>query len=409
VRRLLSAAVVLAGLAFAPAASAALVQLGATEPPGSSDNSDCSYCTDFQYATAAGAPVYIVPAGDAGVITSWTILAPNSSDGCNMCSIEMFLVAPTATAGTWKDLANSASEDPGDNGQLHTYTVDFPVQPGDAIGLEYNYVPAYLTTGVSGDKTADYPCDLNAGTTCAVDSPDNDSLLSVAATLVTPSASFTASSGAIAGSPVSFNGSASTSAAAITGYSWSFGDGASATGATATHTYASAGSYTASLTITDANSDSNTTSETVNVAAPPPPTFLGSTLSSTSLPTTKSGKVTLALACSSTAVTSCSDAVALYAGSGALPASAKAAKRYASGQFTIASGASATETLTMNAAGRKLIAKKAHLPARLTLSATDGDSRSFDATVSVTLKRTASPKHHHHHARIEFALLAREL
>ena len=50
-----------------------------------------------------------------------------------------------------------------------------------------------------------------------------------------------------AGQPISFNGSASTGS--ITSYVWTFGDGGSASGATPTHTYTSAGSYTAVLTV----------------------------------------------------------------------------------------------------------------------------------------------------------------
>ena len=51
---------------------------------------------------------------------------------------------------------------------------------------------------------------------------------------------------------VSFNGSGSSdSDGSISSYAWTFGDGGTAVGATATHTYASAGSYTARLTVTD--------------------------------------------------------------------------------------------------------------------------------------------------------------
>ena len=46
---------------------------------------------------------------------------------------------------------------------------------------------------------------------------------------------------------VTFNGSASTGA--ITSYQWSFGDGGTASGATPTHTYASAGTYSVTLTV----------------------------------------------------------------------------------------------------------------------------------------------------------------
>jgi len=63
-----------------------------------------------------------------------------------------------------------------------------------------------------------------------------------------PTAVFTSSCTALA---CSFDASASTApGASITSYSWSFGDGATGTGVSPNHTYAVAGSYTVSLTIT---------------------------------------------------------------------------------------------------------------------------------------------------------------
>ena len=52
---------------------------------------------------------------------------------------------------------------------------------------------------------------------------------------------------------VNFNGSGSTAATGdtIASYAWSFGDGSSATGATISHTFATAGTYNTTLTVTD--------------------------------------------------------------------------------------------------------------------------------------------------------------
>jgi len=68
-----------------------------------------------------------------------------------------------------------------------------------------------------------------------------------------PVASFIASPSS-GGTPltVAFNASASTDPnGAIVTYVWSFGDGSTGTGASPLHTYASDGSYTAMLTVTD--------------------------------------------------------------------------------------------------------------------------------------------------------------
>jgi YVTN family beta-propeller protein len=75
-----------------------------------------------------------------------------------------------------------------------------------------------------------------------------------------PVASFTATTAA-AGAPTSFDASASTVAyGTIASYAWNFGDGgvATTTGPTTTHTYASGGSYTATLTLTSSAGTSTT-------------------------------------------------------------------------------------------------------------------------------------------------------
>jgi len=54
---------------------------------------------------------------------------------------------------------------------------------------------------------------------------------------------------------------------AIASYAWNFGDGATATSPTASHTYAAAGTYTVSLTVTDPEGLTNTTTRSVTVAA----------------------------------------------------------------------------------------------------------------------------------------------
>lgn len=84
-----------------------------------------------------------------------------------------------------------------------------------------------------------------------------------------PTASFTASCSAL---DCSVDGRASTDVdGSIAGYAWTFGDGATATGAQASHTYATAGSKTISLTVTDNLGATATTTRTVTATAPPQP------------------------------------------------------------------------------------------------------------------------------------------
>ncbi len=82
-----------------------------------------------------------------------------------------------------------------------------------------------------------------------------------------PTASFTSSVDRLA---VSFNGSASVDPdGSIASYSWNFGDSTSGTGATPTHTYAAAGTYPVTLTVTDNMGAQGSTTANVTAVAPP--------------------------------------------------------------------------------------------------------------------------------------------
>jgi PKD repeat protein len=67
---------------------------------------------------------------------------------------------------------------------------------------------------------------------------------------------------------VSFTGSATGGTPAYT-YSWNFGDGTTSTSQNPSHTYSTAGTYTATLTVKDSASPANTASSTVTITADP--------------------------------------------------------------------------------------------------------------------------------------------
>jgi PKD repeat protein len=106
-----------------------------------------------------------------------------------------------------------------------------------------------------------------------------------------PVAAIGVSTTGVEGSPVSFDGSASSDpdGDALT-YAWDFGDGSTGTGAKPTHTYADNGSYTATLTVKDpvGADDSQVRTITVSNVAP-----VVKTLSAT--PTVLSGETVFAL------------------------------------------------------------------------------------------------------------------
>ena len=94
---------------------------------------------------------------------------------------------------------------------------------------------------------------------------------SVAVTVndVAPTVTFT-DPPAVAGSPVSFTASATDVSPAVQAagftYAWNFGDGSTGSGATTSHTYASAGTYTVTVTGTDMYGKVGTASGTIDIS-----------------------------------------------------------------------------------------------------------------------------------------------
>lgn len=92
----------------------------------------------------------------------------------------------------------------------------------------------------------------------------------VAASNQAPVAAFTFSpnSNLQTNQAISFDASTSTDDNGISSYAWDFGDSQTASGQTTSHTYTTAGTFTVTLTVTDAGGLTNTTTQSLTVAAP---------------------------------------------------------------------------------------------------------------------------------------------
>jgi heat shock protein HslJ len=75
-----------------------------------------------------------------------------------------------------------------------------------------------------------------------------------------------------AGQVVVFDGSASTGQAAIVSWKWDFGDGSGASGVVVQHVYPNPGTYTVSLTATDQQGQSGSSTQQIHILARPVPT-----------------------------------------------------------------------------------------------------------------------------------------
>jgi PKD repeat protein len=141
------------------------------------------------------------------------------------------------------------------------------------LGFTWSFGDGGSASGASPSHTFAAPGSYKV-TMTATDSLTGATAAPVEHTLVindVPTASFTvAPNPGVAGSPEAFNGGASIDPDGfIASYAWSFGDGATGSGASPSHAYATAGSYTVTLTVTDSAGQTAAASQSVTVHAPP--------------------------------------------------------------------------------------------------------------------------------------------
>ncbi len=166
--------------------------------------------------------------------------------------VAAFSLAPTGSSGALSFDARSSSEPQG-GVAIAAYAWNFgdgTVASGDQATHAYSQPGTYTVT-----LTVTNSLGLTDTTTGQVD--------------VAPNSAFVMrGDGPLAGSPVRFDGAPSGSG--ITAYTWNFGDGSSAgRGVSPTHVYRSPGTYTVTLTVTDASGQRSSVRGTVRVAPAP--------------------------------------------------------------------------------------------------------------------------------------------
>jgi len=160
-------------------------------------------------------------------------------------------------AGVAVALDGSMSSDP--DGSIISYTWDFgDGTSGTGASTTHTYASANL-----------YNVSLTVmDDTGATDSIATTATITAAPVNQLPVADANGPYSGIAGSPVTFDGSASNDPdGSIASYSWDFGDGNSGTGVTPSHTYTIDGNYTVSLTVTDNEGATGSDTSTASIGA----------------------------------------------------------------------------------------------------------------------------------------------
>jgi len=232
------------------------------------DGSIASYSWDFGNGTTGTGATPSATYTEAGTFNV-TLTVTDDAGATNSVTTTVVIVAAAnespvanpggpynATVGTAVQFNGAASSD--SDGTIASYSWDF----GNG------------TTGTGATPTATY---AEAGTfNVTLTVTDNDGATNSASTTVVIVAAANESPVANPGGPyngavgaaVQFNGAASSdSDGTIASYSWDFGNGTTGTGATPTATYAEAGTFNVTLTVTDNDGATSSASTTVVITA----------------------------------------------------------------------------------------------------------------------------------------------
>ncbi len=222
---------------------------------------------DHQYRTA-GKFIAILTIFDATGATSSSTVEVNVTAPEAPVTIPLqAAIQATPVTGTAPLSVNfSAASSTGTISQYQWDFADGSTASTATVAHEYTTAGKFIATLTIHDATGASSSSTVEVNVTAPEAPAPPEIINIEPTVV-----ISTSTSAVGPAPLamSFDGSASRAngSASITNYAWSFGDGSTTTGATATHTYTTAGTYEATLTVTDSNGLTGSVSTPVVVTA----------------------------------------------------------------------------------------------------------------------------------------------
>jgi PKD repeat protein len=170
--------------------------------------------------------------------------------------------APIALAGADQTIHDD------DGSGSESVTLDGTGSSDDGTIVSYEWTEAGLPVASGPTPVVDLGVGMHALTLTVEDNEgetDTDDVIVTVEANQPPTASFTH---IVAGLTLDADGSGSSDDGSITNYEWDWGDGQSTSGPdpTVSHTYAAAGTYTVSLTVTDNGGETGSTSKEISVS-----------------------------------------------------------------------------------------------------------------------------------------------
>ncbi|MCP3885032.1 MAG: PKD domain-containing protein [Propionibacteriaceae bacterium] len=216
------------------------------------NNTDAGVNVTHSYATAGSYTVYLTVTDDGGATDTTTKLVTVSAAQALNAS---FVVSPTSP-GVDDSVSFNASDSSSPYGNITAYEWDF----GDGgTGTGVSTVHSYSAAGSYRVylKITDEKGNTGSTTKDVTVTAGSDPVPSFVYSPASPNI----------GDTIYFNASDSSDGdGSITAYSWDFGDGATDTGVTVSHVFAAYGEYNVTLTVTDDDNNTATTTQKVTVA-----------------------------------------------------------------------------------------------------------------------------------------------